>query len=1782
MKRKVANTGVIRLSPNEEALLLKQERERRRKLRLQQVREQEKFIALQIRHNVKERREQELQNLAEELRLEWQASQAEKLRALEKLYVSSLSAIGEGHRQAKENEPDLQAVERQAAANRQKAEKRHREALRELKQHKEKQLREQTWLLKARRKALITEKERAAKIASLPPPPPDPLENIEVLRRFPTVKLCNVDGFSVSHYHLPEPYVDRETDTEQPDARVAAEEEAKRLDALQKEEERERRERMEKAHLRGSHALKKVLLTQDRDKLLKELEQMQQEDLAQRRQVVAQMPQQLFEPAYRREEIQEEWQRELEVAFEDMYTGERRVRGDMVLHLKPQPLPVPSAESFDDDLDLSVDPEPVCETQPQTDAVEEPSHIEKTDDKSREPQSRIVFKRLLNKIRSQQDQWSAKSDVETQSDTVESGSLPNEIHTIHAELHEARKPAPEGIQNMSDSTILAGNAVPRHATEPGTPTKQASDWNKQDLERQKQEQLDLLNRLEEEKKRLEAEYLRVQLQMQKSKQEGMEPPEEEEEEEAAVIPPAVTESKTMEEPKPAQEPPGLSLNVSTESPHIQIIRQYQQRLIEQNRQHKQSVEEARQRLQEYQQLLKKRYSHLSASRLQPAAKEPVSFAIKPGLAQKPAQHLEDIGGASDSHVRVTSYPGESLAGHLVSLGSSLISAVPVSGQNLFAPSPVSRTAEFGQSGSSPLPHSTEQDNFIPYSSGTIPTQQQYGGAESMTGKDIAANGIKSPKRATPLGNFILEVAAPRLEQYTSSPEEDSISPPYSMYDLEKQSSTSSKGDYDTASDSFYALPSSLSLGLPQNIENIEQEPHVQKVDSVPFGEFSNVHEFRKGLISSTAKMQAQQTQLRDMQLQLEMQRESLLSKQKSQEEGLLQKQKELEDQMRKHQESLEHFLANKESAQGALPPDLCQISNNERLRLMSALLKALGDGKQENLSLGNGSSLRAAGRELKGRPSKPPVTKTKLGPSLEQHELSAILEVETPSGRPSSTGPPEHKNSSSGRQDGAEGGNSSVPPACMQENSRLREAGNYSLGDPDLSRTSTSSNESNRSQTKLSWRQMLSLAAASSHNLTLPDQSWSSSVHSGLSPHPAGTKTAFHFQQPAQERSDWLGAAELGKTGIGYSAQTQARDAFSDHLSTTTISTGSFLTSEKADSSISNLETISDLHKCNFSIINGAEHGNWSTSVNGVPQPTRRDEFPSPEYLSTAPDQRSHIQQIIDKYTRDLSASLERNLSFHTPTAALDVSGNDNHLPSGFYALEPKPDFNVSTTSHSQLNNTGSSQEAKNTSQSSFYPSSKEWSSEQSHSFQYPDSSHSPMSSPGITSAQHVDVEITPHVRGDQTLGSSGSFHPLHPECTLNEPPLSSPGLCGCSSAVDDLGNGSMKASKQHALQSSSVDSGNWNTNSSPGAFQPSVEPLRADSHTLLEDLGSFHELMATETTANESELSEHPLTAVGKTKHGDSQQLHELPVLYEALEPAEIEASVGDYPGLGSVPQHSNGDEGAEVESSSLTLKSDTLTEAESSVHPDSSSAISSSAFSLGSFSLLRDTHNARGIMEEPELSLVSFPDSSFAGSEHVTTLTSMSDHHVDPSFAEGCFHPLPAEVDHSMFNMPDWSAAGPSFTDQSTPQHFAALDWTSPVSLQEALLKKKKHFIESSSKRVEQIKQKAAAVGNPVFNSTPNVGVSAQEEASACDEASASDSSTLKKVVEVRVCTPEERKLSEIEMHQRTIRLYNQLDEVKTKKEEKMRKESYARNREKANEFKKKTLEKLRSRRK
>ncbi|XP_036049868.1 centrosomal protein of 295 kDa isoform X3 [Onychomys torridus] len=624
MKRKVMNTGKLRLSPNEEAFILKEDYERRRKLRLLQVREQERGIAFQRREDIKQRRNQQFSRLAEELRTEWEEAQNQKIQNLEKLYLASLRHTGEGHRQAKENEPDLDALARRAAERKRKAEMRHKEALKVQKSQKEMLIKQRTRHIRARKEALLVEKERSAKVARLPPPVPAPFENIEI-NRIPSLKTNS------STYHHISTFVSRQMGTKQPDAHLAAEEEARRLEGLRRQAAQERWEQFERAHVRGSQAMKKIHLAQNQERLMEELKQLQKEDLARRRQTVAQMPPQLVEAPYRRSEVKEHWQRELEFAFEDMYSADRKVKGNLILHLKPEPLPAMSNQLQDEELDLLMERENRV-----------PFAV-----KTQQIPSRILFKRLLNKIRSQKSLWTIKSASEDESEvtgsvsetgskapTMESGAVTLEEGTLSSEQEQVmdsdRLTIDSGPLSSEDKPFFcqagAGKEQAVAVFPPVTPVPPSSILlhpqedavrirmsarHKQimEIEEQKQKQLELLEQIEQQKLRLETDCFRAQL---------------EEEEKRKTQQPEVCP------------PPMSHATISDEDCHRQMIRNYQHQLLQQNRLHKQSVETARKRLLEYQTILKERYPSMSPTSLIPDS----VISGPPQKSQKPTAASE--------------------------------------------------------------------------------------------------------------------------------------------------------------------------------------------------------------------------------------------------------------------------------------------------------------------------------------------------------------------------------------------------------------------------------------------------------------------------------------------------------------------------------------------------------------------------------------------------------------------------------------------------------------------------------------------------------------------------------------------------------------------------------------------------------------------------------------------------------------------------------------------------------------------------------------------------------------------------------------------------------------------------------------------------------------------------------------------------------------------------------------------------------------------------------------
>ncbi|NXS96969.1 CE295 protein, partial [Jacana jacana] len=133
--------------------------------------------------------------------------------------------------------------------------------------------------------------------------------------------------------------------------------------------------------------------------------------------------------------------------------------------------------------------------------------------------------------------------------------------------------------------VAAENLVLIHPQEQAAEIRleeERQKWNEQ-IEQQKQEQLALLKQLEEERARLQADFLKIQ--MQTCLEEAKKKKEEEEQGQGQLVqshgvPPADQQNRVEHET-------GNTTVSEAKSPrednHLQMIRNYQQRLLQQNR-----------------------------------------------------------------------------------------------------------------------------------------------------------------------------------------------------------------------------------------------------------------------------------------------------------------------------------------------------------------------------------------------------------------------------------------------------------------------------------------------------------------------------------------------------------------------------------------------------------------------------------------------------------------------------------------------------------------------------------------------------------------------------------------------------------------------------------------------------------------------------------------------------------------------------------------------------------------------------------------------------------------------------------------------------------------------------------------------------------------------------------------------------------------------------------------------------------------------------------------------
>ncbi|KAI2562310.1 centrosomal protein 295, partial [Homo sapiens] len=193
-----------------------------------------------------------------------------------------------------------------------------------------------------------------------------------------------------------------------------------------------------------------------------------------------------------------------------------------------------------------------------------------------------------------------------------------------------------------------------------------------------------------------------------------------------------------------------------------------------------------------------------------------------------------------------------------------------------------------------------------------------------------------------------------------------------------------------------------------------------------------------------------------------------------------------------------------------------------------------------------------------------------------------------------------------------------------------------------------------------------------------------------------------------------------------------------------------------------------------------------------------------------------------------------------------------------------------------------------------------------------------------------------------------------------------------------------------------------------------------------------------------------------------------------------------------------------------------------------------SSGSFSLQSSIPVWETETGHGIMEEPELTLISTTDTSIAEMDFANlTLEEKSENEAKCFFQVSEFLPLVSATEASDYPaVSELSIEKPrTASTAETPRRLTPV----PGSLQEAFIKRKKSFMERSHQRQKEIRNKIHVSENSQIKTV-------KEKPSI-----SSSVSRLKGVNKVRASFPEDRKTTQALRHQRGLRLYNQLAEVK-----------------------------------
>ncbi|XP_064092344.1 LOW QUALITY PROTEIN: uncharacterized protein LOC135205526 [Macrobrachium nipponense] len=263
----------LRLSANELENALREERQKWRVFRLQQVREQARFEASRVRGAVQRRKEAVVQNLQTELLEKWQGNKENEVQQLQREYDDCLEAFGKAHNHAKEQPDAAELLAENMAINREKAAKRGHEAARAEREFIAEKDRDKNRINQLRESAIRKERLRASRVAQLPIPKAFVKQKEPVPKPVPKVQMYEHGTLTTTSYVPKNIVIEKELKSTKPSAHQLAEMEENALRAAKEAETNKKEVTKKEREKRGKTALYKERLHQKYRSMLEQLDQ---------------------------------------------------------------------------------------------------------------------------------------------------------------------------------------------------------------------------------------------------------------------------------------------------------------------------------------------------------------------------------------------------------------------------------------------------------------------------------------------------------------------------------------------------------------------------------------------------------------------------------------------------------------------------------------------------------------------------------------------------------------------------------------------------------------------------------------------------------------------------------------------------------------------------------------------------------------------------------------------------------------------------------------------------------------------------------------------------------------------------------------------------------------------------------------------------------------------------------------------------------------------------------------------------------------------------------------------------------------------------------------------------------------------------------------------------------------------------------------------------------------------------------------------------------------------